>query len=47
MSDLQRLTAELMQNDEFRKEYEALQPEHDITMALANTKNPAEKGRIK
>ena len=40
MSDLQKLTAELMQNDEFRKEYEALQPERNITMVLANTKIP-------
>lgn len=46
MSDLQKLTAELMQNDEFRKEYEALQPEHDITMVLVNIKNPADKSRI-
>jgi hypothetical protein len=47
MSDLQKLTAELMQNDEFRKEYEALQPERDITMVLANAKNPADNNRIK
>lgn len=41
MSDLQKLTAELMQNDEFRKEYEALQPERDITMALVNVRKEA------
>lgn len=41
MSDLQKLTAELMQNDEFRKEYEALQPERDITMALVNARKEA------
>ena len=41
MSDLQKLTAELMQNDEFRKEYEALQPERDITMALVNARKGA------
>ena len=41
MSDLQKLTAELMQNDEFRKEYEALQPERDITMVLVNARKEA------
>ena len=34
MSDLQDLKNELMQDDDFRREYEALQPEMDITRAL-------------
>lgn len=34
MSDLQELTNELMQDAAFRKEYEALQPERDITMSF-------------
>lgn len=41
MSDLQKLTNELMQNDEFRKEYEALQPERDITMTLIKARKEA------
>lgn len=41
MSDLQELTEELMQDDEFRKEYEALQPERDITMALIQARKDA------
>ena len=38
MSDLQKLTEELMQNPEFRKEYEALQPEMDITRAILDAR---------
>ena len=34
MSDLQILTDELMNDSEFRKEYEAIQPEMDITRAI-------------
>ena len=34
MSDLQELTKEFMQDEEFRREYEALQPEMDITRAM-------------
>ena len=34
MSDLQELTNELMQDPEFKKEYEAIQPEVDITRAI-------------
>ena len=33
MSDLQELTNELMQDAVFRKEYEALQPEHRVIQA--------------
>ncbi len=38
MSDLQQLKDELMQNPEFRKEYESLQPEMDITRVLLNAR---------
>ncbi len=38
MSDLQELTNELMQDEEFRAEYEALQPEMDITRAMVNAR---------
>lgn len=41
MSDLQELTEELMQDPEFRKEYDALQPERDITMALVKARKEA------
>ena len=34
MSDLQELTNELMNDAEFRREYEAIQPELDITRAI-------------
>lgn len=34
MSDLQDLTNELMQDDEFRREYEALRSERGITLVL-------------
>ena len=38
MSDLQKLAEELMQDAEFRKEYETLQPEMDITRALLDAR---------
>lgn len=38
MSDLQHLKDELMKDDEFRKEYEAIQPEMDITRALLDAR---------
>ena len=41
MSDLQELTNELMQDSAFRKEYEALQPERDITMSLVRARKEA------
>ena len=41
MSDLQELTNELMQGAAFRKEYEALQPERDITMSLIRARKEA------
>lgn len=41
MSDLQDLTNELLQDDEFKKEYEALQPERDITMTLVQARKNA------
>ena len=41
MSDLQELTNELMQDAAVRKEYEALQPERDITMSLVRARKEA------
>lgn len=38
MSDLQELTNELMKDPEFKKEYELLQPEIDITRALLDAR---------
>ena len=38
MSDLQELTTDLMQDEDFRREYEALQPEMDITRALLDAR---------
>ena len=38
MSDLQHLKEGLMRDDEFRKEYEAIQPEMDITRALLDAR---------
>ena len=38
MSDLQELTKELMLDPEFRREYESLQPEMDITRALLDAR---------
>ncbi len=34
MSDLQKLSQELMQNPEFKREYDSLQPEMDIKRAI-------------
>ena len=38
MSDLQELTDELMQDPDFRKEYDALQPEMNITRAILDAR---------
>ena len=38
MSDLQELTNELMQDTEFVKEYEAIQPEINITRAILDAR---------
>lgn len=38
MSDLKKLTSELMQDEDFCREYEALQPEMDITRAMLNAR---------
>ena len=38
MSDLQELTNELLQDPEFVKEYEAIQPEVNITRAILNAR---------
>ena len=34
MNDLHELTNELIKDPEFKKEYDALQPERDLTMSL-------------
>lgn len=41
MSDLQELANELMQDAAFRREYEALQTERDITMSLIRARKEA------
>lgn len=38
MSDLQELTKELLQNPDFKAEYDALQPEMDITRAILDAR---------
>ena len=38
MSDLQKLTDELMQDPDFKKEYDALQPEMNITRAILDAR---------
>ena len=38
MSDLQELTNELLLDPEFKKEYEAIQPEMDITRAILDAR---------
>ncbi|SEP92740.1 helix-turn-helix domain-containing protein [Butyrivibrio sp. TB] len=38
MSDLQDLTNELMQDNDFRREYESLQPEMDIKRAILDAR---------
>ena len=47
MSDLQELTNELMQDPEFKSEYEALQPEMDITRAILDARIHAGMTRLK
>ena len=46
MSDLQKLTNELMQNPEFKSEYEALQPEMDIIRAILDARIHAGMTRL-
>ena len=41
MSDLQNLTEELLKDKEFKKEFEALQPERDLTMSLIRARQEA------
>ena len=41
MSDLQELTDELIKDPEFKKEYDALQPERDLTMSLVMARKRA------
>ena len=43
MSDLQELTEELLQDPEFKKEYEAIQPELDKKMDMMNRHIAAHK----
>ncbi len=38
MSDLKELTSELMQEEEFRREYESLQPEMNIMRAMLDAR---------
>ena len=38
MSDLQELTEELLQDPRFKEEYDALQPEMDITRAIMDAR---------
>ena len=38
MSDLQELTNELMKDNDFRQEYESLQPERNIMRAIMNAR---------
>lgn len=38
MSDLQELTDELMHDEGFRREYEAIQPDLDITRAIMDAR---------
>ena len=41
MTDLEELTNELLQDEEFKKEYESLQPEMEITKALMKARHDA------
>ena len=41
MSDLQELTDELIKDPEFKKEYDTLQPERDLTMSLVMARKRA------
>ena len=38
MSDLQKMMGELLKDEEFKHEYEALQPEMDITRAILDAR---------
>ena len=38
MSDLQKMMGELLNDEEFKREYDALQPEMDITRAILNAR---------
>ena len=39
MKTLNEMLSEEMKNDEFRKEYEAIQPELDVIRAMADARN--------
>lgn len=41
MNDLHELTNELIRDPEFKKEYDALQPERDLTMSLVMARKKA------
>jgi transcriptional regulator with XRE-family HTH domain len=41
MSDLDALTQEMMKDPDFKKEYDALQPERDLTIALVEARKKA------
>lgn len=41
MNDLHELTDELIKDPEFKKEYDALQPERDLTMSLVMARKKA------
>lgn len=41
MNDLHELTDELIKDPEFKKEYDALQPERDLTMSLVMAREKA------
>ncbi|WP_415692698.1 helix-turn-helix domain-containing protein [Gardnerella vaginalis] len=41
MNDLHELTDELIKDPEFKKEYDALQPERDLTMSLVMARERA------
>ena len=41
MTDLEELTNELLEDEEFKKEYESLQPEMEITKALMKARHDA------
>ena len=39
MKNLNEMLSEEMKNDEFRKEYEAIQPELDVIRAMVDARN--------
>ena len=41
MSDLQKMMGELLNDEEFKREYDALQPEMDITRAILDARTKA------